>query len=94
MFRVGKRNVSLRRFLEKFLLPTRNLRLIEKIYDNTDFGGLHIFMSTSLLYEVLIFRNKTSSPEVFECMRFFLFDLILYLPSTMFQLNRDGDLPG
>ena len=41
-----------------------------KITDKSHFVELYIFMSTSLWKELLIIRNKTSSPDDFEFTRF------------------------
>ena len=38
--------------------------------------------------QVLCFNNNSFLGEDLAC--FCLFDLILYVPSTIFQLNRDG----
>ena len=35
-------------------------------------------------------KLKTANDENYLVSRFCLFDLILYVPSTIFQLNRDG----
>ena len=38
-----------------------------------------------------LLRHKISSEyEIYFCLVLCLFDLILYVPSTIFQLNRDG----
>ena len=64
MFRVHKRNVSLRRL---FYAPKR--LFVRKITDDNHFGGYRFF-DTTISFELLIIRNKTSSGAKFEFARF------------------------
>ena len=49
----------------------------------------HDFLSCNIFEDKISMRHALIMFILFGCL-FVLFDLILYVPSTLFQLNRDG----